>query len=200
MNRTSHSVSASNGFSLLEVVLAVFIFSVIAVGITTYFANITLANQNTKRLQQNLEDTRFAMNRIAKVLRTSVAINPNAATGAAGTSVQTIRIYDYSQSSCIEYAFSSGGMNERTVTLPVGTVDEKVWCATGNPAFSPWNALVSASGNAVFEGRFFVVSSEDTSPNERAGRVVMNARIRRGNNESTMQTTVSLRNYEEVYP
>jgi len=191
MNRTSHSVSASNGFSLLEVVLAVFIFSLIAVGITTYFANITLANQNTKRLQQNLEDTRFAMNRIAKVLRTSVVINPN---------VQTIRVYDYSQSSCIEYAFSSGGMNERIAALPVGTVNEKVWCATGNPSFSAWSALVSASGNAVFEGRFFVVSSEDTSPNERAGRVVMNARIQRGNNESTMQTTVSLRNYEEVYP
>lgn len=199
MNRTSHSVSASNGFSLLEVVLAVFIFSVIAVGITTYFAKTTLANQNAKRLQQNLEDTRFAMNRIAKVLRTSVAINPNATTGAAGTSVQTIRIYDYSQSSCIEYAFSSGGMNERVATLPVGTVNEKAWCA-GNPPFSVWNALVSASGNLAFEGRFFVVSSEDTSPNERAGRVVMNARIRRGNNESTMQTTVSLRNYKEVYP
>jgi prepilin-type N-terminal cleavage/methylation domain-containing protein len=183
----------SKGFSLMEVLISVFIFSIIMVVVMTYFVNVTLANQNTKRLQQNLEDVRFAMNRIAKVLRTSVVISPN-----SNQTVGEIRVFDYSQARCIRYRFEENGIREYSVDLPVGTADEKVWCA-GSPTFAS-NDIVSTSNGATLDGKFAVVPSNKTSPNETAGRVTMNATITRQTNSSTIQTTVSLRNYKEVSP
>ncbi|MFZ1736127.1 MAG: prepilin-type N-terminal cleavage/methylation domain-containing protein [Candidatus Moraniibacteriota bacterium] len=90
----------SRGFSLLEVLLATFIFSIIMVGVTSYFVSITVANQNTKRLQQNLEDIQFTMNRVAKSLRTSVFIS-----SPSSHSSQEIRVFDYSQSLFLRYKF-----------------------------------------------------------------------------------------------
>lgn len=181
------------GFSLLEVLLATFIFSIVMVSVTVYFAGIARANQNSKRLQQNLEDVRFAMNRIAKVLRTSVVISPKE---TAGTSVSTVRVFDYSQSKCFQYEFVSSGMMEYEANPPSGTTDEKAWCETAALSSVP---LVSVSSGASLQGTFFVSTSEDTASNERAGRIMMNAKITRASNSSTIQTTVSLRNFEEVF-
>lgn len=181
----------SKGFSFLEVIIAVFIFSLIMVGVTSYFVSTTVANQNTKRLQQNLEDVRFAMNRIAKVLRTSVVLVPN-----TSSKVDKVRVYDYSQSKCIRYEFSGDGMREYEASLPSGEPDEKTWCLTGASFGSPGD-IVSVANGATLSGTFFVVPSSDTAGSEVAGRVTMNATITRKNNASTIQTTVSLRNYKE---
>lgn len=183
------------GFSLLEVLLATFIFSAVMVSVTSYFASIAKANQNSKRLQQNLEDVRFAMNRIAKVLRTSVIISPKE---VSGLSANEVRMFDYSQSKCLRYQFVGNGMTEYEADLPNGTTDEKAWCATQGTFDS--STIVSVSNGASLGGTFNVSTSEDTAgANNRAGRIVMNAKITRANNSSTIQTTVSLRNYEEVY-
>lgn len=183
------------GFSLLEVLLATFIFSIVMVGVTSYFVSIAAANQNTKRLQQNLEDIRFAMSRVAKVFRTSVVVSPT-----SSQDVAEIRVFDYSQSQCLRYAFEGSGMVEYSMTLPVGQPDEKPWCAGLNPAAFTSNTLVSVENGATLKGRFAVVPSDDGSGGtELAGRVTMNATVTRQNDASTVQTTVSLRNYQEAY-
>lgn len=183
------------GFSLLEVLLATFIFSIVMVGVTSYFVSIAAANQNTKRLQQNLEDIRFAMSRVAKVFRTSVVVSPT-----SSQDVAEIRVFDYSQSQCLRYAFEGSGMVEYSMTLPAGQPDEKLWCAGLNPAAFTSNTLVSVENGATLKGRFAVVPSDDGSGgSELAGRVTMNATVTRQNDASTVQTTVSLRNYQETY-
>lgn len=183
------------GFSLLEVLLATFIFSIVMVGVTSYFVSIAAANQNTKRLQQNLEDIRFAMSRVAKVFRTSVVVSPT-----SSQDVAEIRVFDYSQSQCLRYAFEGSGMVEYSMTLPEGQPDEKLWCDGLSSAAFTSNTLVSVENGATLKGRFAVVPSDDGSGgSELAGRVTMNATVTRQNDASTVQTTVSLRNYQETY-
>lgn len=189
----SISSKKSQGFSLLEVLLSVFIFSVIMLGVTSYFVSIVATNQNSKRLQQNLEDIRFAMNRIAKVLRTSVVVIPTSM-----SNVTTIRVFDYSQSKCLQYAFEGDSISEYSKDLPVGQSDEKSWCASAT-GFTQ-SVLMDVASGANMSGQFVAVPSDDGSGgSEFAGRVTMNAKVTRQGNSSTVQTTVSLRNYEEVY-
>lgn len=189
--RFSVKYSHSRGFSLLEVLIATFIFSIIMIAVTSYFVSVTSANQNSKRLQQNLEDVRFVMNRIAKVFRTSVLIS---------STTTEVRVFDYSQKRCLRYRFEGNSIVEySSVSLPTGQLDEKGWCA-GMLSFSS-NTLMSVSTGVSLSGRFVAVPSDDgaTGGSKLAGRVTMNATVTRQNNASTIQTTVSLRNYKEVY-
>lgn len=193
MCRMSTSSKKSRGFSLLEVLLATFIFSVVMVGVTSYFVSITTANQNTKHLQQNLEDVQFVMNRVAKILRTSVVIAPT-----SGGVTSNLRFFDYSQSQCFLYEFENDRILEYTASLPASTPDEKSWCK--NFVFSSPSILVDTSNGMNLAGRFVVVPSNSTPGSEAAGLVTMNATISRQGNSTTIQTTVSLRNYREIAP
>lgn len=180
----------------MEVLIALFIFSIVISGVTTYFARIVSANQNAKRLQQNLEDTRFVMNRMAKVLRTSVIIDP---TGT--TKRHDLRVYDYSQKKCLIYVFNSNvGLIERASSAYSGTT-EKSWCAGLSISNFSQNTLISVS-DASLSGFFSIVPSVFDLSNRSsnyAGRVSMQVTIRRNNTSSTVQSTVSLRNFKEVY-
>jgi prepilin-type N-terminal cleavage/methylation domain-containing protein len=191
--------SRLRGFSLLEVILALFIFSLVMMSVTSYFASTTVANRNTRLLQQNLEDVGFAMNRIAKVLRTSVVLSP-----ILPSPVTSIRVYDYSQGACLRYEFSGNTIHEfvSTAPFPGGGANEKTWCASVNVGDFTSVSLITTTGASI-SGRFYVIPSNDGVPAGDplvAGRVTMNAKITRVNNFSTIQTTVSLRNYKEVYP
>lgn len=179
----------------MEALLSVFIFSVVMIGVTSYFVSITVANQNTRRLQQNLEDIRFAMNRIAKVFRTSIVISPTSS--QIGTE---IRVFDYSQSQCIRYVFEASGVVEYAALLPIAQSDEKAWCSGLDLSAFALHALVSVENGAILSGKFAIVPSDNGSGGSRfAGRVTMTATVARQGDSSTVQTTVSLRNYEEVY-
>lgn len=188
----------SRGFSLLETLLAIFIFGLVMTSVTMYFANISKANRNSKLLQQNLEDTQFAMNRIAKVLRTSAVVDPPPIASNGIQSRTEIRAYDFSQSLCIEYKFFGNEMIERisSDTFSSGNVLE--WCEDPLRNFGADQKLVSADNGASLSGTFAVVPSNDSPPI--AGRVTMNVTITRGNLSSTAQTSVSLRNYKELAP
>lgn len=184
----------------MEVLIALFIFSIVISGVTTYFARIVSANQNAKRLQQNLEDTRFVMNRMAKVLRTSVIIDP---TGDARR--HDLRVYDYSQKKCLIYVFDSDvGLIERVSSAsPASGVDEKSWCAGLSISNFSQNTLISVSGSGASLSGFFSIVPSVFDPSNRssnyAGGVTMQVTIRRNNTASTVQSTVSLRNFKEAY-
>lgn len=177
------------GFSLLEVMIVVFIFALMMTAVTAYFAKMAVVNQNTKRLQRNLEDAQLAFNLIGKTLRTAVIVVP----AAASTNAQTIRLYDYSQGTCIEYAFSGNTITTKSASGPSNASDdEKVWCQ--GALLGTAASIVQIADGATVSGKFMVTPSTNTV----AGRVTMAARVSRGANlSSSIQTTVSLRNFRE---
>lgn len=177
------SSSRSKGFSLVEMMVAMFVFSLVMVGVVASFAQVVKLNHTSKRIQQNLEDVRFVFNRITKTLRTSVVVS--------SSGIQdSIQIYDYSQSKCFFYSFAQGVFRETSKSKPVAEANEKTWCRDYN--FGVGSA-VAGSSDTTLNGSFFVLPSSATQ----AGRITMRATITRLGISSTIQTTASLRNFEE---
>jgi len=182
----------TNGFSLIEVIIAMFIFVVVATAVSAIFGKIILAYKNTRTTQKNLENAQFAMNQMAKTVRTSsvISCNPNCSVNA-----NIIRVYDYSQQKCIVYAFD-GSHNLVYSYKNVLIVDKDTGCVTGDYAgFSSGNAI-SGTVNA---GNFAVTLPVDAV---QTGRVTISMKVCADSaclSPATIQTTVSLRN-KEVAP
>jgi prepilin-type N-terminal cleavage/methylation domain-containing protein len=84
------------GFSLIEVLVAMFIFTLMAAAVSSIFAKTMLAQKNAKIGQKNLETAQFAMNQVAKNIRGSSLLRRG---------WNTIIIFNHSQKTCIAYTF-----------------------------------------------------------------------------------------------
>lgn len=171
------------GFSIIEILVAVFIFSLIMVAVAQIFSSTMLSYNQGRTTQQNLEDTEVAMNTMAKVLRTSHVFNDNP---------NVIRAYDYSRNICVRYRLNVNGNNQLLVSTVNngGTVKDPQCDFLAAPETSMINAKVS--------GQFDVVLSKDTltSSNPTVGKVTMSLVVDPGTSwEQTLQTSVSLRDY-----
>ena len=180
------------GFSLMESMIAMFIFSMFMVVVTGFFSKFIFVGKNAQQLQQNLEDTQFAMNRVAKVLRTSVIINPS----SNNANHPRVRVFDYSQNKCIEYEFSGNSFLEKISGNASSTGDPKAWCAGLSSASLSSGSLIQYPRGVAIDGKFSIVPSTATQ----AGRVLMNVEMTRGNHSVTAQTSMSLRNFTAIYP
>jgi len=175
------------GFSLLEVIIAMFIFIIVATTVSAVFGKIILAYRSTHTTQKNLENVQYAMNQMAKILRGGAIMS--------GWTASNIRVYDYAQKKCIEYAFAGSSLTYADLSYPAASLD------SDNITTCPLDTLSSAadmaSGN--ISGNFYVVPPvADT----RAGKVTISMKVCSVvgcAGPAYIQTTVSLRN-KEVNP
>ncbi|MCA9365225.1 MAG: type II secretion system protein, partial [Candidatus Moranbacteria bacterium] len=175
------------GISLLEVIIATAVFVVIMTAVASIFARYSGSFRDARAIQNNMEEAQFAMNLIAKTLRTSTVKN----FGSAGKS---ITVFDYSQSECIEYEFDAGFLYERRVS--VQDVDS---CSVG--AGFGANAKMAS---AFIDGEFTGIVTDNT----KMGFVTILLEVRRSDRGSAsapddtglarIQSTVSLRDYGQA--
>jgi prepilin-type N-terminal cleavage/methylation domain-containing protein len=119
------------GYTLVEVLVAIFIFVMIMSSAVYFFTSSIFSYKNTKAVQQDLQNAQYAMNLIAKTLRTS---------SLSGETVSmfkqirpNLRMFDYSQNKCIEYRinFASSGKITSASASPGALVTDYVdWCKT----------------------------------------------------------------------
>lgn len=175
------------GYTLVEIVTALAMFTIIMLAITQILGRGVSSYRETKKTQANLETAQFALSLIAKELRTSSIVDSNiTATNS------TIEFYDYSQGRCIQYVLdeSSGQITRRAVSFsdPDSNVN-RTSCA---------GHTFSGSTQVVFSGLLDqavnVVSSAPT-PDPQVGRVTFVITIGTGANAATLQTSISLRDY-----
>lgn len=88
------------GFSIIEMIISIFIFSIVIVMLTGAFSGFLKKYTDQKKVQKNIENIQYAMNIMSKTIRTSSIDESNP------TSFP-LRIYDFSQGECIEYNYSS---------------------------------------------------------------------------------------------
>lgn len=182
----SRSVKAK-GFTFLEVIVAVFIFALMMVAATAIFAKAMKAYSNTKVIQRDMESAQYAMNLMAKTIRTSSVIVPS----PPPTTVTRLVIYDYSQGKCIEFKFETNKLVTRSI-------------ATSGTNKSNCDSLISGSGSAndlvgtYTTGRFSVIPSEIGT----VGRVTISMEVCPATgcsgierDKAIIQSTVSLRDY-----
>ncbi|MFC1645009.1 type II secretion system protein J [Patescibacteria group bacterium] len=88
------------GFTLIEVLVAMFIFTMMMMATILAFSNLFQSYRQSKNIQEDIDNSQFAMNLMMKSLRTSSVIDG----GDSGISNE-VTIFDYSQKKCITYGF-----------------------------------------------------------------------------------------------
>lgn len=178
-----------SGFSLIEVVMAMGAFTLIMMGTIQILAQGSKNYRSTKLIQTNLETAQFALNAMAKELRTSSVVG--ASMGATSSSVT---FFDYSQNRCIQYRAdeSAGTLTKRSHAF--GSTDpnaNRTSCAAYTFTETSVPVLTDLSNQA-----FNVDMSTQTPPH--VGRVSVALTIGTSGASAMVQTTVSLRDFNYI--
>lgn len=164
------------GFSLMELVVSIFMFTIIVTSAAATFSGSFISFRKARVTQRNLEDAQYAMNLMAKTLRTSSIIFHNPT---------TLRIFDYSQGRCILYRFEAHEIRMGSENVDIAD------CLTEAISVS---RMTSNYLNAV---NFDVTESAANV----VGRVTIGFEICQSNGDCSekinIQTSVSLRDYME---
>lgn len=186
------NLSKKQGFTLVEVIMAMFIFTVMMVAISGVFVSFIKANRHARAVQQDLEDAEYAMNIMAKTLRTSSIVT-------IGATRYSIEIYDYSQGKCFGYSFNGGNLRVRSVAPT--TANDPSTCAA-NLALLPATAYqnLTNSGNVLLAESGFVRKIETDSNNVGSVTILVTIQEAGTTDKARVQTSVSLHDYSEVNP
>lgn len=167
------------GFSLIEVLITVFIFSIIMIAASQIFTEAYGGYRYAKNLQRDLENAQFMTGILAKELRTSTIVSPSSPT----TNVTSVKFYDHSQGECIQYRFISS----RLEVARQGAASIAACSALGLSGFE-------TVSTGTVAGSFDVTPSDD-SP-RRVGKVTIALRVQETpDHRAVFQSTVSLRDY-----
>jgi len=166
------------GFSLIEMLISVFIFTIVITVVTFAFSKAFFSSQKTRVVQRNMENGRIAMETMAKNIRMSRKLTATSS---------TIKMYNNSQAKCIAYVFS--GSKLQSVIYDAGGSTSDPTCA--DPNMSNAIDLVSANANGSFE----VTETKTTDP-KKIGKATILVNIGTGADTQHIQTTVSFRDFQ----
>jgi prepilin-type N-terminal cleavage/methylation domain-containing protein len=166
------------GFSLIEVMVSLFIFSIIMIGTSQIFTQAFAGHRYAKNLQRDIENTQYLSGILSKELRTSTIVDPNGVTDNS----QSLQFYEHSQGLCIQYRITQSSLQvaREVSTGPV---------ACNGSTLSNFTTISSGT----LSGGFDIVPSDD-SPRT-VGRVTLALKIQEGTHSAVIQSTVSLRDY-----
>ena len=206
---TKHKTT--KGFTLIEMMISIFIFVIVMTAIVTVFASHISASAYAREVQRNVENAQFAFNYMAKTFRTSAIAagaydDNNEYVEKTQENVTEIYLYDYSQSKCFRFFFEPnhnerGAIAYQSSAFGVQETQDVEQCAQG--ATYKNEPTVYLTTGDIEDAQFTYTPSqrgsyeEDPSP-AHIGYVTMSARIADRTAEQGrvwMQTSVSLRDY-----
>jgi prepilin-type N-terminal cleavage/methylation domain-containing protein len=175
-NKLIERQMSKKGFSLIETLVAVLIFSLAVTMLAGTFSSFLKNYARAKRDQHNIENAQYAMNIMAKTIRTSAVNNG---------STFPLKIYDYSQGLCIEYSYSGNKIQYRTSSTPPSPLTDPSTCDfTGITSEDLTSDIItSAQVNAI---------ATTTSPTV-FGRVTISLNVGDTTKSFPIQMSVSLR-------
>ena len=177
-------------FTLIEVIVAVFIFALMASAASGIFVKMIKSYRYAKVIQRDMESAQYAMNLITKTLRTSSIAR--CSTGLTCPGIPTwIRVYDYSRGECRMYSFNNNRLEERVPAPPIAATGPSD-CSGGIYGGS---ALSKSLTTGDVSGEFDV---DITSSGTQMGKVTISMTINSGDRDTNMQSSVSLRDYSEA--
>ncbi len=189
------------GYTFLEVMISVSLFLIMTAAVSASFTSGFSAYRDARAIQKNLETAQFAVNTLAKSLRTSSIVRTSAPLGTANF-YRGIIFYDYSQDRCFEYAIDTNShqlkarwASKAAIASADSSLDPLVDCGayTFSGAFAPLTS-------EYVDGVFYVISSVP-SGTKKFGRVVISLTVKKdatSGSRATVQTSVSLRDYNYV--
>lgn len=168
------------GFSLLEMIIAIFIFSLVITAAVSVFVASYNAQRKAKEIQLGVEDSRGAIEIMAKNIRMGTI------DGTDGIKKE-IAFYNYSQGKCIKYAFENGKIMTGELS---GSRLENLDCSSIS---TPWNLIA----DSIVDDLNFNITESKYSETEDSivGKVTISIKII--DSKEPIQTTISLRDYNE---
>ncbi len=204
---------SKKGFTLLEIVIATFIFSLIMVAVSQIFGSLILGYKKARMSQQNIEIAQGLINEISKKLRTSSIVSCNDAdcpTDYPANKFKKFRWINYSTNECGEYEFDDviKVIKSRLYSPNASETDPVLACRSGSLIAGSEKILSRMS-----DARFNTYASNNIDdpatplPNneKRAGKIIFMFKIcntddcdtpSNPHDEIWVQSTVSLRDYE----
>ncbi len=182
MKNNTYFQSRMKGFTLMEVLVSMFIFSLMMASVAQIFVTAFSGYRSTRAVQRDIDNAQYALNIMAKELRTSTIVNPAAGALVARTDIQ---FYDYSQSKCFRYRIAGGNLQVASAADPdIAACTARVLDPT-------------TISTGVVTGTFRVTPS-DSSP-AHVGKVTVSLDISEGSaHHARIQTSVSLRDFGNI--
>lgn len=172
------------GFTLIEVMVSLFVFLLIMVALSQIFAQAFSGYKNTKAVQRDVENAQYSLNILAKELRTSTIVS---------SSQTRVKFYDYSQFMCFEYEIAGNQLTVTKRAVATPTNDPITDCSGGT-----WSAVTPIAKPETAGGTLtgkFIVTPSSASP-QSVGKVTISLVISEGpTHTARIQTTSSLRDY-----
>lgn len=166
------------GFSLVEMLVAMFIFTLVIGATSQIFTRAFVGYREQKRLQSDIESAQFALNTMAKELRTASVFTSNG-------DRSSVEFIDYSQKLCFRY----------TINTDAKTLSVQQKSATGNDCSGGTYSTNTSIVSHITRGSFRIRQSDNAQ--KRVGKVTISLFVDSGQAAPThLQTTVSLRDYE----
>jgi prepilin-type N-terminal cleavage/methylation domain-containing protein len=183
----------TRGFSIIELLVAVFIFTVIIMAATSTFTNTFSTWKKTRQTQADLEKARTALETIGKSIRMSNQLK---------YSSDTLSMFNNSQNKCIRYNSDVGGSLVSTTCTPTeANIEATTYdCEADNETDdcggdNYGNQVTLISSDAILN---FNVEETDVS-SHKIGKATMSILVGTGAQQRRIQTTVSFRDYKEFF-
>ena len=168
------------GFSLIEVMVSLFIFSLVMIAASQIFTRAFAGHRYARNLQRDIENAQYLSGILSKELRTSTIVDPNGFTQNS----QLVQFYEHSQGLCIQYR-----INASTNALEVAKQNSAGPSACNGASLNNFTVVSSGTITGGFD-----VTPSSASPRT-VGRVTLSLRIQEGEHSASIQSTVSLRDY-----
>lgn len=193
-----NNMRSKKGFTLVEVLVAMFIFTIAMVAISEIFVSFIRSYRTARVMQKDLQDAQQASNYISKTLRTSTVMS-----GSEDSSV--IVIYDYSQGKCIQYKFAEDGLF-MNIQSPAEDVEDPIKPDTCDGLFGSSDDETKLIDGEVIENGKFVRSISSGYDDDgggdntaKVGIVTVLISLKTGHGAPlNIQTSASLRDYEQT--
>lgn len=169
-------VGARRGFSLVESLVAIFIFSLISVMLGGAFSGFLKNYIKAKSAQRNSESAQYVMNLMAKNIRNGTVDSSFSSGGS------TIKIFDNSTAKCVWYSYNAGKI--QTYAVGGGTIVDIASCPAAAGTFTDMTKTGEIEA-LNFRGMPSVTAAK-------VGKIMISATVQ-GGDASRIQTTISLR-------
>ncbi len=161
-------------FSLPEVIVAMFIFVLMMLVVTSVFVTMVKTRKEARDMQQRMENVRYAMELMAKNIRMSRVDDVDDS---------NLYIYNYSQGKCMHFKFGDSNVE----------MEEAVAESSQDCGSFGYSGSVNLAEGDIDGGEFyFFKPGADSS----LGKVTILMKMMEG--KENAQTTVALRNYSKI--
>lgn len=179
----SHPVRKTcKGFTLMEMLVSLFIFMIIMASVAQIFSTAYSGFRVTRNVEHDIENAQYAINIIAKELRTGSVVS-------ASGNQSAIQFYDHSQGKCFRYWINANALK----------VASAASASVANCSGQNFVTFAPISTGKV-SGSFRVTPSASTGgPPTRVGQVTIALEVAESTaHKARIQTTISLRDFGNI--